>query len=191
MTAKELYLYAIDQATSVVNQVQLEQYGLPTPDTEWDVRTLMNHMLYELAWATDIIDGKTIAEVGAAYDGDLLGDNGHRSWRRYELAARQSVAAAPESRKVHLSYGDRPLNDYLFEAGNDELVHAWDLGRAIDVEVIFDEKAAKMLYNLALKNQADIAGSGLYAPPVRVADTSSTQTKLLALLGRPEDWRKP
>jgi uncharacterized protein (TIGR03086 family) len=190
MTAKELYLYAIDQATSTVNQVEPEQYDLPTPDTEWDVRALMNHMLYELAWATDIVDGKTITEVGDAYEGDLVGNDGPRSWRQYELAARQSVAAAPEDRKVHLSYGDTPLNDYLFEAGNDELVHAWDLGQAIDVEVIFDEKVAKVLYERALKNQASIAGSGLYAPPVKVEATSSIQIKLLALLGRSEDWRK-
>jgi hypothetical protein len=147
-------------------------------------------MLYELAWATDIVDGKTITEVGDAYEGDLVGNDGPRSWRQYELAARQSVAAAPEDRKVHLSYGDTPLNDYLFEAGNDELVHAWDLGQAIDVEVIFDEKVAKVLYERALKNQASIAGSGLYAPPVKVEATSSIQIKLLALLGRSEDWRK-
>jgi len=190
MTAKELYLYAIDQATIVVNQVMPEELGWPTPDTEWDVRALVSHMLYELAWATDIVDGKTIARVGSAYDGDLVGNDVQRSWRQYELAADQSVAAAPEDRMVHLSYGDKPLNDYLYEAGNDELVHAWDLGQAIGVDVIFDEGVAKVLYKRAVREQESIASSGLYAPPVEVSENSSTQTKLLALLGRSEDWRK-
>ena len=189
MTAKELYLYALDQASTVVGQVSPDQLNLPTPCTEWDVRALMNHIFYELAWAADIVSGKTIAEVGDVYEGDLLGDDFLLSWRKFELATRQSVQNASERTKAHLSYGDKPLNDYLLEAGNDILVHAWDLGQAIGVTVQFDPAVTQTLYETAVKTKAEIAKSGLFAPPVQVPESSSLQVKLLALLGRSENWK--
>jgi uncharacterized protein (TIGR03086 family) len=190
MTATELYLYAVDQATTVVTQVGPEQFELPTPCTEWNVRALVNHMLYELAWADDLSMGKTIQEVGDAYDGDLVGEDLQRSWREYELATRQSVSAAEPTRVAHLSYGDRPLSEYLLEAGNDQLVHAWDLGQAIGIEVVFDEQVAEELYKRAQENQQANEGSGLFAAAVPVSASASTQTKLLALQGRSANWHR-
>ena len=188
MTTKELYLYAVDQATDVVNQVAPEEFEQPTPCTEWDVHMLLSHMLYELAWAADIVSGKTIEEVGDAYEGDLIQGDAQRSWRRYELATRQSVNAASVDVTVHLSNGDRTLDDYLLEGGNDLLIHAWDLGQAIDIDVVFDPEVARRLYIEAKWRQKELTASGLYAPPVEVPEDSSTQTKLLALLGRSENW---
>ena len=187
MTAKELFAYAVEQATAVMVQVEDGQLKLPTPDTEWDVRTLMNHMVYELAWVADIVAGKTIAEVGTAYDGDLLGDDAVESWRRYLERAREAVADCDENSKAHLSYGDTSVADYLLEAGNDQLIHAWDLGQAIGVSVVFDEAVAQQLYDIAAA-QSDLTAGGMYAPPVSVPDSANIQTKLLAILGRSEDW---
>src|SRR5215468_5777408 len=36
---------AADAASSVVGNVAPGQFGDPTPDTEWDVRTLLNHLI--------------------------------------------------------------------------------------------------------------------------------------------------
>jgi uncharacterized protein (TIGR03086 family) len=188
MTAKELYLYAIDQATAVVVQVEPGQLELPTPDSEWNVRDLLQHILYELAWTSDIVDGKTVAEVGDRYDGDLLGADAAESWRPYEALAQAAVEACDETATAHLSYGDTPLGEYLWEAGNDQLVHAWDLGQAIGVSVVFDEAVAEALYERAMDRKSDYKGSGLFGPPISVADSVNTQTKLLAALGRSEDW---
>jgi len=188
MTAKELFAYAVEQATAVMVQVEDSQLKLPTPDTEWDVRTLMNHMVYELAWVADIVAGKTIAEVGKAYDGDLLGDDAVEVWRRYLERAREAVADCDEKGTAHLSYGDISVADYLFEAGNDQLIHAWDLGQAIGVSVVFDEAVAKQLYDIAAAQGDGLSASGMYAAPVPIPDSANIQTKLLAILGRSEDW---
>lgn len=188
MTAKELYVYAIDQATAVVVQVEPEQLGLPTPDTEWTVRDLLQHMLYELAWTADLVAGKTIAEVGDRYETDLVGTDPIGNWRRYALRVQEAVETCDEAGVAHLSYGAVPIRDYLWEAGNDQLVHAWDLGQAIGVSVVFDETVAEVLYNRAVTLQDQIAASELFAPPVSVPATANVQTKLLAAFGRSEDW---
>jgi len=73
MNAKALFLATLDQATAVIDHVAPDDYHRPTPDTEWDVAALAGHMLYELCWVPDLLQGKTIAEVGSVYDGDLIG----------------------------------------------------------------------------------------------------------------------
>jgi len=185
MNAKELYQYAIDQATAVVVQVEPKQFGLATPNAEWTVRDLLQHMLYELAWAADILAGKTLAEVGSRYDGDLLGDDAITNWRRYLQRAQIALDACDETGAVRLSYGDTTVAAYLWEAGSDQLVHAWDLGQGVGISVVFDEAMAEVLYQRFSQN--DVGRSHLGAP-VPVPASANTQTKLLALLGRSEDW---
>ena len=187
MTAKELYLYALDQATAVVVQVESEQLALPTPDTEWTVHDLLAHMLYELAWTPDLLAGRP-ASGRDPYAGDLLGADAIDSWRVRAARAATAVEAAHLGATVQLSYGDRSVDDYLWEAGNDQLVHAWDLGQAIGVSVVFDEVVAAALYERARERADQLAGSGLFKPPVAVSPEANIQTRLLALLGRPEDW---
>jgi uncharacterized protein (TIGR03086 family) len=188
MTAKEVYAYAIDQATAVVVQLEPEQLSLPTPDTEWSVLDLLNHMLYELAWAAEIVKGTAIEEVGDRYDGDLLGDDAIASWRFYAARTQAAVDEVSESAIVHLSYGDRTASDYLWEAANDQLVHAWDLGQAIGVSVVFENEVAQALYAWAAARADSFSGTGLFAPPIAVTPSANVQTKLLALEGRSEDW---
>jgi len=188
MTAKEMYLYAVDQATAVVVQVEPEQLELPTPDADWNVHDLLQHMLYELAWAADIVSGKRIAEVEDKYAGDLVREDPIESWRRYDALTQAAIEMCDEQTLAHLSYGDKPVGEYLWEAANDQLVHAWDLGQAIGVSVVFDEVVARELYTYALEGHLSTEGSDLFGPPVQVAAQANTQTKLLGMLGRSENW---
>ena len=75
MDLKALFKNCLGQASNVVSQVKTSQFKDPTPDTEWDVAALTRHMLYELSWVADILDGKTVAEVGNKYDTDLIGND--------------------------------------------------------------------------------------------------------------------
>jgi uncharacterized protein (TIGR03086 family) len=189
MTAKELYLYALGEATKVVQEVDPEQMEFPTPDTDWSVYDLLQHITYELAWTADIVASKTIAEVGDKYEGVLFNSDLVGVWEHYEPITRAAVEACDENGQAHLSYADKTVREYLLEAGNDQLVHAWDLSEAVSVPVAFDEIATGWLYDHALARKEEFTGSGLFAPPVAVPDTADTLTKLLALLGRSKSWR--
>jgi uncharacterized protein (TIGR03086 family) len=66
----------------------------------------------------------------------------------------------------------------------DLTVHAWDLARGITV----DERLGEELVDDALAfigpQVEQLAGTGMFAPPVAVGDDADAQTRLLALLGR-------
>lgn len=194
MDGVDIFSGALAVATSVVKQVRSDQYANETPDSEWDVRDLLGHIFYELNWVPDIVEGKTIEEVGSKYDGDLVGDEDGISamavrWQDRADQAEQAVNACDPDETAHLSYGDKTVDEYLKEAGGDQLIHAWDLGKAIGVRVTFDPELAQAVYDHSLPQSSSFAASGLFAAPIDVPADADIQTKLLALFGRDANWQ--
>ncbi|HEY3033841.1 MAG TPA: maleylpyruvate isomerase N-terminal domain-containing protein, partial [Streptosporangiaceae bacterium] len=76
-----------------ISQIGDGQWGAGTPDTEWNVRDLVSHVLSENLWAPPLFAGLTISEVGDRFDGDVLGLDPQGSWR---AASTEALAAADE-----------------------------------------------------------------------------------------------
>ena len=184
MNVKLLFGICLAQATDVVTRVEPSQFDQPTPDTEWDVRQLAGHMLSELSWLPDLLTGQTVEAVGTKYDGDLIGSDLAGNWQTRADLASAMVAGVKLDQIVHLSYGNFPAEHYIHEQANDQLIHAWDLGTAIGVDVKFDQAVATELYRAAWPRRDQLAASGLFAPALSVPDSADIQTKLLALFGR-------
>lgn len=188
MSSKKVIEYCLDQATAVIVQLRPEQFAFATPCTEWDARTVAQHMLYELLWAADILSGKTVAEVGSQHEGDIIGIDIAESWQIALKQTRKALKKAKLSDTAHLSYGTVSKEFYGLEFATDILLHAWDLGQGIGVTVTFDPKMATILYENALPKEDMIRGSGLFAPSLAVPEGADPQTKLLALFGRCTEW---
>ncbi len=189
MKPKRDFLYALDQVRTVIVRLHPADMDLPTPNTEWNVRELLQHVLYKLLWAPDIILGQTIEQVGRRYEGDNLGSNPIAAWRSAAVQASEAIRRCDPNAIAHVSYGDILVREYLEEATLDRLVHAWDLGQAVGIPVRFDEAIVTDMYRRTLARGSELYDSGLFAAPVDVSATATTQTKLLALLGRSQKWR--
>jgi uncharacterized protein (TIGR03086 family) len=168
-----------------VQAVRDGQWDLPTPDTEWDVRTLIRHLVYEVLWAPELFAGKTLDQVGDRFEGDILGNDPKAAFAR---AASAAVAAVEEpgalERMVHLSYGDVPGSHYALELGNDLWIHGWDLARAIGGDERIDPDVAEVLYRFYQPLEPGLKASGMFGPKVDPPAGADTQTKLLAVMGR-------
>ena len=180
---------AMDEFDRRVHQIGAEQWGNTTPCTDWDVRALVNHVVYELRWVPPLMDGRTVAEIGDAFEGDQLGDDPKAAWDTATVAARGAVEE-PDAllRTVHLSYGDVPARHYLTELSGDLAIHAWDLAKGIDAEERLDPDLAQFLYDWTLPHAEALSGSGAYAPPKTVSDEAPVQDRLLGLTGRDPSW---
>src|SRR5580704_17694507 len=85
------------------------QWSGPTPCAEWDVRTLVNHVAGEYLWVPEMLAGRTIAEVGDRFDGDVLGSDPLQTLINAAQAARAAIDR-PDALETttHLSFGDLP-----------------------------------------------------------------------------------
>lgn len=190
MDPKELFIKALDEANGCAAQVKVELYNRPTPCTEWNLKQLFNHMVYELSWIPDLLAGKTIDEVGTKYDGDLIGDDPQAAWQKAAKAAREAVEKVDLDATVHLSYGDFSAADYLKDMASDMLIHGWDVDQSINCSLILEPTLAQALYDHWLPRKTEIANSNVFGTPQEVAEDATIATKLLALLGRTTNWQK-
>ena len=97
----------------IIEQVPEDRWNAPTPCTEWDARQVANHLIGENLWAAELLQGKTVGEVGTALDGDLTGDDPAAAYRRSVDVARQAIEAPGAMEATcHLSFGDYSGADY-------------------------------------------------------------------------------
>ena len=185
MSIPELHSRAVDEFDALVKLVKEDQWDLPTPCPEWDVRTLVNHIVYEDRWTPPLMKGQTIEQVGDRFEGDLLGDDPAGAW---EEAAAEARAAVSEpgvmTRIVHLSFGDRPGEEYAGQLFTDHLIHAWDLARAIGADDSLDPELVAACYELTKPMEQMLKDSGACGPKIDAPEDANLQTKLLAVMGR-------
>ena len=176
---------ALEEFGQRVERVPSNAWASPTPCADWDVRTLVNHLVGELRWLPPILAGKTIEEVGDQFDGDLLGDDPAATYR---AATSEAIAAAEQpgvlGRTVHLSFGDVPGTEYLAQVTSDLTIHSWDLARGAGLETRLDRELVGAVYEF-MAPQADAwRGAGAFGPVVDVGKDADAQERLLAITGR-------
>jgi uncharacterized protein (TIGR03086 family) len=166
-----------------------DNWSDPTPCTDWNVRTLVNHVVGEDRWTKPLVDGKTIAEVGDAFDGDMLGEDPKGSAM---AAADEALAAVaerlPAGGKVHLSYGQEDIAEYISQLAADHLIHGWDLAVATGQDRNLDPELVAEVAEWFRSREEIIRSSGSIAARQESVAGGNPQADLLIGYGRNPDW---
>jgi uncharacterized protein (TIGR03086 family) len=185
MSLVDLYRQSVESFVDRVGQIRPDQWDARTPCTDWDVRTLVNHVVYEQVWSVPLFAGATIAEVGDRFEGDLLG---HDPLTVATEAGEDTRAAVSEpgamDRTVHLSFGDTPAEEYVQQLFADHLVHGWDLAVGIGADRTMDPEAVRACLTWFADREDMYRAGGAIGPRVAVPDDASDQDRLLAAFGR-------
>ena len=173
---------------ALVAGVGVEQWHDGTPCSEWDVRTLVHHLLYEQRWVPPMFDGMPIEQVGDRFEGDLLGANAS-AWPGLlasSIEEAHAVVAQPGTlyRTVQLSFGDATAHEYVLQLTADLAIHAWDLARATGQDSMLDPGAVALLLPWTEANASLLAESGMFGPPIDADAGAPDAVRLLGLLGR-------
>jgi uncharacterized protein (TIGR03086 family) len=191
MTEQELFVQANKALEAVVDQIKDDQWELTVPkEMTWrpetqTLRVAINYHTYDDAWVPDVLAGKTKEEVGAKYDGDLLGDDPKASYTKYAEAANEAVQAASDLDKiVHLSYGDFPARQYLQHIAFYRGLRAYDIAKFIGADTQLPGELVKGLYEMLEPQAEEMRKMGAIGPEVAVSKGAPLQDRLLALTGR-------
>jgi uncharacterized protein (TIGR03086 family) len=185
----ELFRRAVAEFASRVPRVGPDQWHGPTPCREWDVRTLVNHLVYEERWSAPLFAGATIAEIGDRFDGDLL-DNDPVGMVADAAAQSEAALAQPGAldRTVRLSFGDVPGREYGWQLLADHLVHSWDLAVSIGADPRLDVEAVRACAEWFTGRELLYRMGGAIGPRVEVPAGSGEQDRLLGAFGRDPRW---
>jgi len=164
----------------------------PTPCADWNVRALVNHVAGEDRWTKPLVDGKTIAEVGDALDGDLLGEDPRASAIAAAEEALTAVAERlPAGGRVHLSYREEDIGEYISQLAADHLIHGWDLAVATGQNRHLDSELVAEVTAWFRNSEEIMRASGAIAARPDSGSGGNPQADLLIAFGRDPDWAPP
>ncbi len=190
MDLETMYRRSVDGWTERVAAVGPDQWGAVTPCDDWDVRTLVNHVVGEDLWTEPLVRGATIEEVGNRFEGDLLGDDPVGAATTAATQATESVGERlPGRPKVHLSYGDEDIEEYVAQLTADHLIHGWDLAAAIGGDTDLDEDLVAAVAEWYAEREEIYRSAGMVAE--RVPGQGDPQSELLGRFGRDARWSPP
>src|SRR4051812_28657066 len=162
-----LHRQALEATGRTVAAIRPDQLSAPTPDGEWDVRALLNHVVAGNLWAAELGSGKTIEAVGDRLDGDVLGDD-HAS--AYDASAKLAadVFAAPGALDAPcaVSYGPVPGSVYAGHRFLDVLVHGWDLATATGQDATLDPDLVRACLDVVEPQLSMLQASGAFGPSI-------------------------
>jgi uncharacterized protein (TIGR03086 family) len=185
VTTGELYRRAMESTRACIDAVRAEQWTDPTPCTEWNVKQITNHLIGENLWAVELLQGKTIAEVGDRLEGDLAGEDPAAA---YAASCRSAslLCTAPGAMEAtcHLSFGDYSGSDYAAQLFMDTLIHGWDIATATDQNARLVAELVEACLPIAEQVTIQFRSAGVFGDDLPVDPGADPQTRLLALVGR-------
>lgn len=176
---------ALDATRRIVAGIGYDQWTAPTPCPEWNVRSLVNHIVSGNLWATELAAGRTIAEVGDRFDGDVLGAD---PLGEYDASARTAAEAfaAPGALDAPcaVSYGPVPGSVYAGHRFLDLLVHGWDLAVATNQDTALEPALVDACWDVVAPQLEMLRLSGMFGGEVENGSVADPQARLLGALGR-------
>ncbi|MCW2786446.1 MAG: hypothetical protein JWP74_2963 [Marmoricola sp.] len=145
-----------------------------TPCEEWDVRTLMNHMLQTQQYFVGAARGEDASPPGPNPP-DVLGGDPAAAFRDAREETLEVFGADGVVEKTGPSLGI---------AASDQLLHGWDLARATGQDATMPDGLAEAAYEIVHGAFTDDQRKGVFGPEISVPDSASAQDRYLAYTGR-------
>jgi uncharacterized protein (TIGR03086 family) len=191
MNIQQLFVLSEHSLTRVFEGITDDQWNLTVPTSiqkdEVTLQKLMNYHAYDDAWVPETLAGKTIAEVGTHYDGDLLGDTPKRNWDSIvakAVAAVEALSILDMDKTTYLSYGDYPVKDYLWHITLFRTFRTVDIARFLHVDASLPEDLVSGMWELVAPQAPMLRTIGVFGSEVEVSKDAPLYERLLGLSGR-------
>jgi uncharacterized protein (TIGR03086 family) len=182
---------AAERFTEIVRNVKPDQLANPTPCTEFDVRRLVNHLLF---WGPPLLGAAQKEAVPPPAESESDVDLVREAWADDLVAHAERTAAAwgEPAAWTGMTYLGGPMELPAELVGGmvagELVVHGWDLARATGQRPEWDEDLLRYIYDEVAANAEQGREMGVLGPEVPVPDTASTLDKLLGASGRDPKW---
>jgi uncharacterized protein (TIGR03086 family) len=182
-TVQEAFIRVLAEVEALVAAVQPEQLSESTPCSGFDVRALVNHMIFENLAHAALADGSPIPSPDATTD--YVGSDHRAAYRDSALAVRGALSR-PELLEQRYGPAEAPGSLIVQQAIIELLTHGWDLAKATGQPTNLAPDVAEHTLGVVrvwYRDQPRTLGSA-FAPEQPVSKDASAADRLAAYLGR-------
>jgi uncharacterized protein (TIGR03086 family) len=188
---KEMLGQALEEFGRRVRAVNPDQWSLSTPCDTWNVREVVNHVVWVQRWVPVLLSGIAPSEeVAARFEGDLLGVDPVATWADAERESAQAAQRTDLDKRIISSFGEMSAREFLRMTTADACVHAWDIARGTGGDETLDPELVQAATD-GIRNGRVYGGKApsevwptMFHPPVVGLSDADPQSQLLALVGR-------
>ena len=189
MSERDVFILSEQALAEVIDQIRPDQWQLHKP--EWfassakgdpTLRVIVNYHAYDAAWVPDVLAGKTIAEVGDAYEYVKTDDADYRPYSEAAIASARSLNDL--DRIIHLTYGDFSAREYFKHTTSFRGFRAYDIAKWIGASRQLHAALVKGMWEELTPDMEEWRKIGVYGAAVAVPDDAPLQDRLLGLSGR-------
>ena len=165
--------------------IKADQLSLPTPCSEWNVQSLINHNLRVAVFANSVLNGAP-GDPGEMFSvADPIPTEGAEAVLRANTAAVLATAKSMDmATTVETPFGPMPAGDFLMIPMGDLVLHNWDLSKATGQSTDMDSGLAEACFGFLSQAIEGARQGGFFGSEVQVPITASIQDKLLGMSGR-------
>jgi uncharacterized protein (TIGR03086 family) len=185
---------ALHQAGLVIARIEPDQSELPTPCGEWDVRALVNHIVYDARMFAETSEGRPRPPAGEdLIDGDWSAAYSSAAGELLEVWQRPGATEGT----ITLPQGELPRTWRLGQQTANFAVHAWDVAKATGQPTGLDPEVGRLALEWGQENLKPefrgAPGSGkAFGPEVPVPADAEVYDRLAGFFGRdPNASRAP
>ncbi|MGS2810126.1 TIGR03086 family metal-binding protein [Nocardia sp. MW-W600-9] len=187
MSETERVARAAEPLAKLLRTITADQLVAPTPCADFDVRALLNHLLF---WGPSLVGAASKAPIAppaaAETDVDLtagdwsaaldtqLGDLA-TAWRNPEAWQGTTHLGGPTELPASL-VGGMVVGELV--------VHGWDLARALGTTADWDDDLLRYLLDETAATADQGRAMGIYGPEIPVAPDAPVLDRILGLTGR-------
>lgn len=150
------------------------QLDAPSSCDQWDVRTLMNHMLQTQRYFVGAARGEDVAPPGGVPP-DVLSDEPGADFDRARAETLQVFGEPGVVERTGPALGI---------AFCDQLLHGWDLATSTGQDTGMPAELPDAAYSFMYGRFTDEQRPGIFKPEIAIGQDASGQDKLLAYTGR-------
>jgi uncharacterized protein (TIGR03086 family) len=180
---------AADAAARTVANVSPSQFGLPTPDSEWDVRTLLNHLILWTSYSMEArAHGESVGED--LMERDFAAEDGFAGDYRAQLDRALAAWSDPATwqRELNMMGTPTPAADIAGLLIAELVLHGWDLAAATGQQYQVAAATADAALAAVTANADLFRQYKGFADPVDVPSSATPLDRVLALSGRDPAW---
>jgi uncharacterized protein (TIGR03086 family) len=172
---------ATEHASKIVHGVKPDQMDKPTPCTEFDVRTLLNHMLGGLEMLRDAAAGGSPAMP----DGDQFGADPAKEYDARRDRLIETIRSGDAADKTwKMPFAEMPGQMMMSIAFVEHVTHGWDLAKATGQDTTIPDDLIAECRQVVEPMDAMWRMPNVIGPRVELPESASATDRYAAFMGR-------